>query len=144
MKQIVFIAILSIITLGFSGRPPRLPKPKNGEWIEPPRQNSIYNNWTWIETDCCGIRHGLTTPSTTGDNIELDLNPDNSFTEVHTKINAFPRSGSFTMYKEGDADMIQFNDERPARYYLSDNGDTLTLSWKYLELQTERYIKKQQ
>ena len=39
-------------------------------------------------------------------------------------------------------DMIQFNDERPAQYFLSAKGDTLTISWKYLELQTEKYLRK--
>jgi hypothetical protein len=62
--------------------------------------------------------------------------------EIHTKKNTLPRSGNCILFKENTSDMIQFNDERPAKYYLSANGDTLTLSWKYLELQTEKYIRK--
>lgn len=56
--------------------------------------------------------------------------------------NPLPRSGTIILFKENAQDVMQFNDERPARYYLSDNGDTLTLSWKHLELQTEKYLRK--
>ena len=53
-----------------------------------------------------------------------------------------PRSGTIILFKENLQEVMQFNDERPARYFLSDNGDTLTLSWKHLELQTEKYLRK--
>jgi hypothetical protein len=143
MKRILTFTFFSFLALTLiSGRPPKLPKPKKGEWIEPAKIKNIFGNWIWIETDCCGIRHGISTPKSTGDNIELEIMNDNTFLEVHTKINALPRSGSINTYKEEEADMIQFNDERPARYFLSANSDTLTISWKYLELQTEKYIRK--
>ncbi len=142
MKQFLFLVVL-LTFFAASAKPPKLPKPKKGgEWVEPPKPKSIFGNWTWIETDCCGIRHGLSSPSSTGDNIQLELQNDNTFMEEHTKPNALPRGGNFTLYKESDADMIKFNDERPARYYLSENNDTLTVSWKYLELQTEKYLRK--
>ena len=142
-----FLSIFLMITIfgAFSGKPPKLPKPKKGEWIEPVKSikpKNIYGNWIWVETDCCGIRHGLSTPLSTADNIELELKEDNTFLELHTKINALPRSGNMLMFKENNADMMQFNDERPAQYFLSSNGDTLTISWKYLELQTEKYLRK--
>lgn len=142
MKYIsVAVVCCLVVFFAWAGRPPKMPKPKKGEWIEPPKPKNIYGNWNWIETDCCGIRHGLSSPKSTGDNIELELKADNSFLEVHTKPNALPRSGAINLYKDGDVDMIQFNDERPAQYFLSANNDTLTLSWKYLELQTERYLR---
>lgn len=144
MKRLFFISAFCLIAVSvFSDKPPKLPKPrKGGEWVEPPKPKNIYSNWVWIETDCCGIRHGLSTPKSTGDNIELELMNDNTFMEVHTKPNALPRSGTILLYKDGESDMIQFNDERPARYYLSANSDTLTISWKYLELQTEKYLRE--
>lgn len=146
MKRYFIIGVFFLSTFnGYSGKPPKLPKPKKGEWIEPTRPvepKNIFGNWTWIETDCCGIRHGISTPESTSDNIDLEIKKDHTFQEIHTKKNTLPRSGSFIMFKENDADMIQFNDERPAKYRLSTNGDTLTISWKYLELQTEKYVRK--
>lgn len=146
MKQYFIIGLFLVATFdGFSGKAPKLPKPKKGEWVEPTKPvvpKNIYGSWTWIETDCCGMRHGISTPESTGDNIDLDIEKDNSFQETHTKKNALPRSGSFIMFRENDAYMIQFNDERPAKYSLSTNGDTLTISWKHLELQTEKYLRK--
>ena len=147
MKQLFIVGLLSIVTLtGFSGKPPKLVKPKKGsEWKEPEKHvevKNLYGEWVWIETDCCGMRHGISTPESTSDYIELEVKNDNTFTEIHTKKLTLPRSGSFIMFKEVDADMIQFNDERPAKYFLSLNADTLTISWKHLELQTEKYIRK--
>lgn len=141
-----FLLILVFVAVGtFSKKPPKTPKPKPGEWVEPAKPvvpKNIYGNWTWIETDCCGARHGVSTPTSTADNIELELKNDNTFLETHTKKNTLPRSGNLLMFKENNYDMMQFNDERPARYSLSVNGDTLTISWKHLELQTEKYIRK--
>lgn len=134
------------VIFSFSKRPPKLPKPKTGEWIETNKPTTpvknIYGVWTWFETDCCGARHGISTPISTANNIELDIKNDNTFFETHTKKNALPRSGSIIMFKENNNDMVQFNDERPAQFYLSTNSDTLTISWKHLELQTEKYVRK--
>lgn len=138
-----FIALFFCVTLvGYSEKPPKLPKPKKGVWVEPVKPKNIYGNWTWVETDCCGLRHGLSTPESTSDNILLILNVDNTFLETHTKKHTLPRSGNFILFKDNISDMIQFNDERPAKYSLSSLGDTLTISWKHLELQTERYIRQ--
>lgn len=147
MKKIFISFVVGLFTLGVGfSKPPKLLKPKkNGEWIEPYKPiapNIIYGNWNWLETDCCGSRHGLSNPSSTNDNIELEINKDYSFMEVHSKPNALPRNGHFTLFQDGQKNMIQFNDERPAQYTLSPKGDTLTISWKYLELQTERYLRK--
>ncbi len=144
MKKLFFILILlSAASQLFSGKPPKLPKPKKpGEWIEPPKPKNINGVWNWIETDCCGLRHGVSTPSSTGDNIELEIKADNTFYETHTKKNTLPRGGVYTLFKDNSDDMIQFNDERPAKYFLSNDGDTIVFSWKYLELQTEKYIRK--
>ena len=147
MKKIFLAVLISITTMGyFLAKPPKLPKPKKGgEWIEPVKSvqpKNIYGNWIWFETDCCGMRHGLSTPASTSDNIELELKEDNTFLEIHTKKNALPRSGNCLLFRENQMDMIQFNDERPAQYSLSTNGDTLIISWKYLELQTEKYERK--
>ncbi len=147
MKKLFFILFFSIIVFnGFSVKPPKMPKPKKGgEWIDPIKPivlKNIYGNWIWMETDCCGIRHGLSTPISTADNIELELKEDNTFMEIHAKKNTLPRSGNLLMFKENESNMMQFNDERPAQYFLSTNGDTLTISWKHLELQTEKYLRK--
>ena len=142
MKNLLIIILFSVLSLVNYARPPKKPKPKTGEWVEPVKTKNIYGNWLWIQTDCCGIRHGVSTPTSTSDNIELVLNSDNTFMETHTKINALPRSGILLLNKQETFDVIQFNDERPARYSLSVNSDTLTISWKYLELQTEKYVRK--
>lgn len=147
MKQLFILGLFSLATLSaFSGKPAKLPRiKKGGEWMEPTKPVppvNLYGRWTWIETDCCGMRHGISTPESTNDNIELELKNDNTFSEIHTKKNTLPRSGSFIMFRENVADMIQFNDERPAKYFLSQKGDTLTVSWKHLELQTEKYVRK--
>lgn len=147
MKQNLFLLLLTVFAfINFSySKPPKLPKPKRGaEWVEPERKvdKNIFGNWIWLSTDCCGIRHGITNPANTSDDIELEINNNNTFLEVHSKKNTLPRSGSFTQFQQNAQDMIQFNDERPAQYFLSAKGDTLTLSWKYLELQTEKYLKK--
>ena len=145
-KLFLGITICCFVTVLLAEKPPKLPKPKKGgEWIEPAKPvvpKNIFTKWIWVETDCCGFRHGISTPESTSDVIELELNPDNTFLETHTKKNALPRSGNIIMFKENNFDMIQFNDERPARYNLSANGDTLVLSWKHLELQTEKYTRK--
>lgn len=148
MRKYIAVIIFLATFLNFQtvqARPPKMPKPKKNEWIEPVRKvapQSIYGNWVWLNTDCCGSRHGITTPESTNDNIILELKPDNTFLESHTKKNSLPRSGTIILFKENLQDVMQFNDERPARYFLSDNGDTLTLSWKHLELQTEKYLRK--
>ena len=51
--------------------------------------------------------------------------------EVHTKKNTLPRAGNVILFKENNVDMIQFNDERSAQYFLSNNNDTLIISWKH-------------
>ena len=147
MKKFFFAIFIGLaIPVLFAAKPPKVLKPKKGsEWIDPVRPiitKNIYGSWLWQETDCCGIRHGISTPISTSDNIELELKSDNTFLEIHTKVNSLPRSGNLLMFKENNSDMIQFNDERPAQYFLSANGDTLTISWKHLELQTEKYLRK--
>ncbi len=144
MKQLFFILILlPVVFQLFSGKPPKMPKPKKpGEWIDPPKPKNINGIWNWIETDCCGLRHGVSTPSSTSDNIELEIKPDNTFFETHTKKNTLPRTGTYFLFKDNLTDKVQLNDERPAQYFLSADGDTLILSWKYLELQTEKYVRK--
>lgn len=72
----------------FAGKASQDAKTQENEWIEPVRKvapQSIYGNWTWLNTDCCGSRHGITTPESTGDNIALELNANNTFVESHTK-----------------------------------------------------------
>ena len=144
---LIFISIVALNGLIFAKKPPKTktPKPKPGEWIVPTKASVpkiIFGHWIWQETDCCGIRHGYTNPANTNDSISLILNIDNTFLETHTKINALPRNGSVIMFKETEYDLIQFNDERPARYTISDNNDTSKLSWKHLELQAEKYVRK--
>lgn len=146
MRKIVVLAFVLVAFFnGLEAKAPKIPKPKKtSEWIEPVKKATpeIYGNWVWFDTDCCGSRHGVSTPVSTNDNIKLVLNRDNTFREEHSKRNTLPRNGTFFIYKENTQDMVQFNDERPALFSISDNKDTLTLSWKYLELQTERFIKQ--
>lgn len=147
MRRLLFILfiVLSASAL-LLAKPPKMPKPKKGtDWVDPFKPKplaNIYGNWIWKETDCCGARRGISNPENTNDAITLELKSDNTFLETHAKSTALPRSGTVIMFKENNIDMVQFNDERPAQYFLSNNGDTLTLSWKYMELQTEKYIRK--
>lgn len=128
----------------FAKRPSKKSKtsPTISTWVEQVKPKVIYGKWQWAFTDCCGSRKGISTPESSGDNIDLELRNDYTFLETHHKKNALPRDGNFILFKQDGFNMIQFNDERPARYMLSENNDTLTLSWKYLELQTETYIRK--
>ena len=76
---------------------------------------------------------------------QKEVAKDNTFKETSNK-HRIPRQGTIILtktYKEDKSytNMIQFNDERPAHYSLSKNGDTLTLSWEYLELQKETYVR---
>ncbi len=143
MRKIILFGIIIIALGAFAKKPPKKPKtPTASTWVEPAKPKLIYGNWTWFETDCCGSRRGVSTPESSGDNISLELRNDYTFIETHSKKNALPREGNIILFKQDGYNMIQFNDERPARYYLSDNNDTLTLSWKYMELQTEKYIRK--
>ncbi|MCB0508898.1 MAG: hypothetical protein KDD21_11430 [Bacteroidetes bacterium] len=148
MKQFIFILIVSMFILSFAGKPPKINKQKNKEWVVPtstastlPKGN-IYGHWVWIETDCCGARHGISTPQSTLDSIVLIINADNTFDEKHTTVVTVPRNGNVITYVDGTNNMIQFNDERPARFMMSPDGDTMTISWKYLEMQTEIYVRK--
>ncbi len=140
-KYLLFFALPFLFSIGFAQKSSKKNKKNSIIWVDPPKPKIIYGKWAWIETDCCGLRHGISNPQNTSDNIELLINSDNSFYESHTKKNTLPRSGSILLFKENNIEMVQFNDERPARYYLSTNNDTLTLSWKHLELQTEKYVK---
>lgn len=145
MKAIPFTILAVLILVVFSAfRPPRLNKPENqpGEWVE---NKSIYGKWEWFKTECCGTKKGTINTESFGDAIFLDINPDNTFIE-NSKKYRMPRTGEVFLSKETSEnetfDVIRFNDERPARYRLSSNGDTLVLAWDYLELQTEYYIRK--
>lgn len=144
MKKLFLLSILTVLIFaGFATKPPKKPKVKPASaWVDPPKPKVIYGKWAWFETDCCGVRHGISNPQNTSDEIELEINADNTFMEIHTKKNTLPRSGNVILFKENNVDMIQFNDERSAQYFLSANSDTLTISWKHLELQTEKYIRK--
>ena len=146
MKKTVGITIILISILNtLEAKPKRELNPKNRlEWIDVVKKPTpeIYGNWIWLDTDCCGIRHGLSTPESTNDNIKLELNNNKSFKEEHSKKKTLPRNGFFIVYKENNQDVVQFNDERPAQFTISENKDTLTLSWRHLELQTERYIRQ--
>ena len=145
MKSILFIftCVISIIVIAES-KPPRLNKNKKNtdQWIE---NKSIYGKWEWFKTECCGTKKGTINNEEYGDAINLDLNPDNTFQENSKKYRV-PRTGEIFLTKDSREnityDVIQFNDERPAHYKLSPDGDTLIFTWDYLELQTEYYHRK--
>lgn len=142
-KFLLFSISFLFLVTGFAQKSTKKQKKNKvtNVWVDPPKPKIIFGKWIWIETDCCGLRRGISNPQNTADNIELVINNDNTFTETHTKKNTLPRLGSIILFKENNIDMVQFNDERPAQYFISNNSDTLTLSWKHLELQTEKYIK---
>ena len=125
-------------------RPPKVNKNKKdgNEWIE---NKTIYGKWLWFKTECCGSKKGTINNESFKDAIYLDLNPDNTFVEDSKKYRV-PRSGEIFLTKETQEnktyDVIRFNDERPAHYILSADGDTLILTWDYLELQTEYYHRR--
>jgi hypothetical protein len=145
MKTILFTTICFCwLILLAEPRPPRLNKNKNSsnEWVE---NKTIYGKWEWFKTECCGSKKGTINTESFGDQIYLDLNADNTFTETSKKYRV-PRTGEIFLTKETQEnesfDVIRFNDERPARYSLSGSGDTLILAWDYLELQTEYFQRK--
>lgn len=139
MKNI-FLSLMVLATLFIFAKPPKKDNNSN-QWIE---NKTIYGKWLWFKTECCGKKKGITTPDSYGDNILLELLADNTFIENATK-HRVPRNGKVSIFKvtnnEKTIRTIQFNDERPAHYSLSQNGDTLILSWEYLELQKEYYYR---
>jgi hypothetical protein len=145
MKTFLFIfACIGSILLLAGSRPPRIDKTNkdSNEWVE---NKSIYGKWVWFKTECCGSKKGTITTENFGEAIYLDLNSDNTFTENSKKYRV-PRTGEIFLTKETNEnhiyDVIRFNDERPARYSLSADGDTLIFTWDYMELQTEYYHRK--
>lgn len=139
MKKGLILLFTGLTLLVFSKPPKNKTAPTS--WVE---STSIYGKWRWIETECCGKKRGKTTPDSYGNNIFLNINANNTFNEQSEK-HRVPREGNITLsklLKDGKTyKTIQFNDERPAHYELSKNGDTLVLSWEYLELQKETYVK---
>ena len=145
MKTSFLLAICALSLFLFAGnKPPRFDKNKKNtdEWVE---NKTIYGKWEWFKTECCGSKKGTINTESFGDFIFLDLNADNTFVETSKKYRV-PRTGELFLTKETSEnesfDVIRFNDERPARYYLSASGDTLILAWDYMELQTEYYQRK--
>jgi hypothetical protein len=138
MKKFFFTVLISSILFAFA-KPPKNQSTTN--WVE---KVTIYGKWTWIKTECCGTKKGITTPESYGDNIMLEILPDNTFKEISAK-HRVPREGNIytsTVNKDNKTiKTIQFNDERPAHYDLSPSGDTLILSWEHLELQKETYVR---
>lgn len=140
MKKLVFIFLIGLIILSYA-KPPKN-NSANTSWVE---SATIYGIWKWQKTECCGNKKGVTTPDSYGDNIILDIKSDNTFKEIANK-HRVPREGVVSLTKaikddKSYTNTIQFNDERPAHYNLSKNGDTLVLSWEYLELQKETYVR---
>ncbi len=137
-------AALLLLALLTAFKPPRTSKheAESGEWVE---NKSIYGKWEWFKTECCGTKKGTINTESFGEVILLDINPDNTFIE-NSKRYRVPRTGEVFLSKESSENetyqVIRFNDERPARYTLSSSGDTLILTWAYLELQTEYYFRK--
>lgn len=139
---------LSAFILGFVwvliAKPPKKNTTSFNEntWVE---NKTIFGKWIWFKTECCGKTKGVTTPATFGDTIILELIADNTFAEKANKYRV-ARTGKIVISKvnknEKTFNTIQFNDERPAHYFLSSNGDTLVLSWEHLELQKEYYYRK--
>jgi hypothetical protein len=143
MKTYLFIfACITSVLLIAGSRNSRPPKKETGEWIE---TKSIYGKWVWFKTECCGSKKGTINTESFGDAIYLDLNADNTFMEDSKKYR-IPRTGEIFLSKEVQEnesfDVIRFNDERPAHYRLTPNGDTLILTWDYMELQTGFYHRK--
>ncbi|QQR98481.1 MAG: hypothetical protein IPK18_02830 [Sphingobacteriales bacterium] len=143
MMKNIFLIILTLVIIISIAKPPKKNTNTNNtsSWVE---NKTIYGKWEWLKTECCGKKKGTTTPDTYGDKIILELLPNNTFAENANKYRV-PRSGNITLSKVNSYDKqvktIQFNDERPAYYSLSQNGDTLILSWEHLELQKEYYLK---
>ena len=143
MKKLFFIFFAGLLFF-VNAKPPKsnTSTTNNQSWVE---STSIYGKWKWASTECCGKKKGITTPDSNEDNIFLELKSDNTFKETSNK-HRIPRQGTIILtktYKEDKSytNMIQFNDERQAHYNLSKNGDTLILSWEYLELQKETYVR---
>jgi len=139
MKKIFFTLLVGLIVLVYAKPPKNSP---NTSWVE---NVSIYGNWKWLKTECCGKKTGTTTPESYGDNIRLEIKSNNTFKELSNK-HRIPREGNISLTKtlkddKSFTNTVQFNDERPAHYSLSKNGDTLILSWEYLELQKETYLR---
>lgn len=103
-------------------------------------KNPIVGNWNWLETYCCGRMKGVEKASITKEVKGINIYPDGKF--ERTENGKVVSSGAYTMgtgtpYKERNS--IQF-DQSPGAL-IDFKGDTVVLSWEYMDLQIETYVR---
>ncbi|MBK7503820.1 MAG: hypothetical protein IPI52_01550 [Bacteroidetes bacterium] len=141
-KIIIFAAF--IVLSAFSCRATK--EGKNGETkegvnkIKLDSKNPIVGNWSWLETYCCGRMKGVEKASITKEIKGLNIYPDGNY--ERTENGKVTTTGKYTMgtgtpYKGRES--IQFDENVGA--LLQINGDTAILSWEYMDLQIETYVR---
>lgn len=107
---------------------------------------SLYGTWKWEKTACCGRGMKITTDDENTDRT-LVFNEGGKYAE--TKNGVVSKEGTFVVRKgindyqlsTGDsADVVLF-DENIAGYVTNQN-DTLVISFGYMDLQTDYYTRK--
>lgn len=98
-------------------------------------------DWTLIKTVCCG-RTSKATNYNIADNVKtLHLGEDNKYL-IQGKTNTSKNAGSYTYLAESEmGKTMQFGADAPAMLSMYSN-DTLVLSWGYMDLQTEVFVRK--
>lgn len=101
-----------------------------------------FGDWTLIRYVCCG-RTTSTKKFNAADNmISLHLGEDMKFSSFDKLNSAGKNAGNFTYNEKGElGKTLQLGNDNPAMMYMLSN-DTLVLSWGYMDLQTEVYLRK--
>jgi uncharacterized protein (TIGR03067 family) len=101
---------------------------------------ALTGKWELVKTDCCG-RTTKTSMAEPGEKVISFKSDGTMETTEHGKKQA--STYQLTRNKTMDENLVMLSMGRetyPAMYHI--DGDTLTLSWGYMDLQIEYYVKK--
>ncbi len=99
-------------------------------------------DWVLIRYICCG-RTTSTQKYNANDNmITMHLGEDMKFSSFDKLNSSGKKAGNYSYNEKGElGQTLQLGNDSPAMMYMQSN-DTLVLSWGYMDLQTEVYLRK--
>lgn len=100
-------------------------------------------DWVLIRYICCGRTTSTKNFNAADNMISLHLGEDMKFSSFDKLNSSGKNSGTYTYNEKGElGKTLQLGNDNPAMLYMKSN-DTLVLSWGYMDLQTEVYLRKQ-